>query len=317
MVLSGLFSVPLSESGFLLGAASGLGITAWRLLPGTRPIWSSAPPGQLLALGFLIGLLLVGGIGDAVVTGEAALPLSLPLGLVLLVLAQWAADKREAPLWLRGIYSLPAVALISGATGLPDAWLALVVGASILLLSPIVASFELSWAPLRLTFPMMLLTSLGIYYTVPDPEEAMVLLGVALSLTPLTLAPAAPRGSAFAGATCYVAVVAWVSAAGGFGRPSSVLGGILAIGLPAIEPLARRAFSGGKVVGRPTASIRILFLLTQGLLVVAASRVVGLQETAVVSVLLGVALVVVGFIMLGTAEAIAGSVRDGRRKGVR
>ena len=304
MIRDWLPSFPLVEPGFLLGMVAGLALATWRLVPRTRSIWSSASAGELVAAGFIVGLLLMGGLGDEVVTGAPALPLALPIGLVLLAVSQRASDRLGHPLWARAAFAIPGVALISFATGLPGTSLALVVGAATLALTPIVASFESSWARLRLTFPFMAMSSLGVYYTVPDPEEAMVLVGVTLALVPLVLVPAASRTTGFNSSVCWVAVVAWVSASGGFGRESAVVGGILALGLPALEPLARHLLPGLAFRLGSTASTRALFLVLHALLVVAASRIVGLQESLALSILLAIALLAVGLITLGAAGAV-------------
>jgi hypothetical protein len=293
MFLSGFFSFPLFEPPFLLGGVAGLVLTAWGLAPWARSK-GFAVPGEMLACAFLLGLLLSSGLGDAVVTGEPALPPVLPIGLILLVVGQRLANERGARLGLRAAWTLPGTVLISVGTGLPAAWLAVVVAATILAFTPVVASFESIWDRARLMFPFMAVSSIGIYYTVPDPEEAMILMGAALALVPLALAPVTARLAPFGSSSGWVAVVTWVSAAGGYGRPSSVVGGILTLGLPAVEPVARHVFPRLMLPTLISKPRRALFLILHGLLVLVASRIIGLQQSVSVAILGGFVVVAVG-----------------------
>jgi hypothetical protein len=123
----------------------------------------------------------------------------------------------------------------------------------------------------RFAVPLLAITALGIWATVPDTEEARGLLGILVLLTvvaqPWSLSSVGPSG-AFAVAGVFV----WVGAVGGFGRDGSIVGAWAAIGLlglawPELEaPLARL---------RPWT-----ILLLQVAVVSIMSRIAGLRDSA-------------------------------------
>ena len=89
--------------------------------------------------------------------------------------------------------------------------------------------------------PLLFAVSVGgVYATVPDTEQALVLLGVAAPVAllgwPLRRAVLGPAGSPTA-----VAVLAWSAAVGGVGRPSSIVGAVGCLGLFVVGPLSRRS----------------------------------------------------------------------------
>ena len=105
----------------------------------------------------------------------------------------------------------------------------------------------------------------GVYATVPDTEQALVLLGVAAPVAllgwPLRRAVLGPAGSPAA-----VAVLAWSAAVGGVGRPSSIVGAVGCLGLFVVGPLSRRSV-------RTSAPVVVA---AHALLVLVSARVAGL-----------------------------------------
>ena len=98
---------------------------------------------------------------------------------------------------------------------------------------------------------LWLLTVFGVYVTVPDTELIRPLVGVAIPLAlcgwPLRVARVGAGGAA-AG----IALLMWVGAAEGYGRPGSIVGAAAALGLFLVEPAGRSAAPppGGAVVAR-------------------------------------------------------------------
>jgi hypothetical protein len=100
------------------------------------------------------------------------------------------------------------------------------------------AVFDRRWGHRGYSPILLAVTVVGIYETVPDPGDALVLLGVALPIAVLGWPrPLLRVGSA--GSFAVAGVLAWVVARGGYGRQSSIVGGIACFGLLAVEPLIR------------------------------------------------------------------------------
>lgn len=93
------------------------------------------------------------------------------------------------------------------------------------------------WAPLGA--PFLALTVVGVSVAVPDTEEAATLLGVtavvALSAWPVGRLRIDP-----AGAAATTALLAWVVAVGGRGRPPSIVGATACLALLAAAPVGHR-----------------------------------------------------------------------------
>lgn len=93
---------------------------------------------------------------------------------------------------------------------------------------------------------MLAVSAFGVYFTTPDTEHAMVLVGVAVAVAlagvPLPLGSLGP-----AGATPAVAVLAWTVAVDGTFRAGSIVGGLACLGMFVVEPVVHRALA---VAGR-------------------------------------------------------------------
>ena len=93
---------------------------------------------------------------------------------------------------------------------------------------------------------LLAVSAFGVYFTTPDTEHAMVLVGVAVAIAlagvPLPLGSLGP-----AGATPAVAVLAWTVAVDGTFRAGSIVGGLACLGMFVVEPVVHHALA---VVGR-------------------------------------------------------------------
>jgi hypothetical protein len=203
-------------------------------------------------------------MADALAGRYDDLAVGLLLGLVatLACLAAWAWRRRRRP---GAPTPVVGVALAAGgaagilATTGPPATLALpppgiavaaVAGA-------LLADFDRRWRRHGLAPLLLAVSAAGVYATVPDVEAAVVVLGVALPLAllgwPGPLAPGGvpvpgprpgpprppPPSLGVAGSLAAAALLVWTVAAGGAGRPGSVVGGLGCLGVLAVEPLAR------------------------------------------------------------------------------
>jgi hypothetical protein len=141
--------------------------------------------------------------------------------------------------------------------------------------------------PQQLVGVMLAITAFGIWVTVPETEAARALLGASLPMAFATWRPFGGARFGHAGAFALAGLLVWVVATGGEARPASVVGGWACIGAFALLPHFKPApvwFVGRK---------RTATVLLHGLLVLVASRVIGLWESG------GVALVAVAIVGVG------------------
>jgi hypothetical protein len=134
----------------------------------------------------------------------------------------------------------------------------------------------------------------GVWAVVPDVESAVVVLGAALPPALLGWPGPLARGGlvalGVAGSLAGTALLVWVVATDGAGRPVSIVGGLACLGVLAVEPLARRL--GGRGPGGPPLPAAVL-VAAHLVLVAVASRVVGRRETVAEALPLAVAELVV------------------------
>jgi hypothetical protein len=107
-----------------------------------------------------------------------------------------------------------------------------VVGATLL------SDFDSRWCRRGLGPVLLAVSMLGIYATVPDTEQALVLLGLALPLA-LTFWPWPVASLGVAGSLATTGLVVWTISAGGAGRTSSIIGGLACLGVLVLEPITR------------------------------------------------------------------------------
>jgi len=235
-------------------------------------------------------------------TSAAFIAVSLAIGARLTLLAALAA------LALGGWMSRPP----SGSARAPFGWALIALGAGtmiwrggfpeigwLLVLAPLaivlIGSTLAAWStrlPQESLGIMFAITAFGIWVTVPETEGARALLGASL---PMGLATLRPIGAklGYAGAFALAGLMVWVVATGGEARAASIIGGWACIGAFAILPHYRPPpvwFVQRK---------RTTTLLLHGLLVLIASRVIGLWESGVV------ALAAVGIVGLGVYFGLA------------
>jgi hypothetical protein len=226
-------------------------------------------------------------------TSAAFIAVSLAIGARLMLLAALAA------LALGGWMARPP----SGSARAPFGWALIALGAVtviwrggfpeigwLLVLAPLVivliGSTLAAWStrlPQESVGIMFAITAFGIWVTVPETEGARALLGASL---PMGLATLRPIGAKLghAGAFALAGLLVWVVATGGEARSASIIGGWACIGafalLPHYNPPPARL-----VAKRP-----IMTVLFHGLLVLVASRVIGLWESgslALIAVIAG------------------------------
>ena len=152
--------------------------------------------------------------------------------------------------------------------------------------------------PQEVLGPMVAISAFGIWATVPDTEAARAMLGVSL---PMALGTVRPIRAALtsAGAFPVVALLVWATAAGGEGRPASIIGGWACLGALVILPLYKRPIRGW-IEARP-----LVVVLFHAVLVGVASRIIGLWES--------VGLAIIAVLALGVAAYLAVRPLSGAR----
>jgi hypothetical protein len=247
-------------------------------------------------IGLCVALLVNGGLGGPVATSVAALAPGLLAGLVALAAGREAREGLPAERRvLRWGTVLPGAGLIGIAAGLSTDpwWVPPLAAVLVVAAAPLLSNFDRRWGPRGLPPILLVMSTVGLFYTLPDPEEAAVLLGVAAALALLALPPIrawyGPSGSwVLAGA------FVWTVAAGGYGRGSAIIGGIGCLGAFVAEPLAHR-LARASGAQRGTWAIAIV----HGATVLVAARVAGLQSNP------GVALTIAAANLAGLVAALA------------
>lgn len=283
----------------------GLVVTlAWR---------SSGDRGAVPVGGLLLSAAVVVGLAE---TGR--LPNTLVLGVAALAMAGLMADARDArPLTLAALLVPGAVLVATGGNLPPDPWLRGVVAVGIVAGAVLLSDFDTRWADWGAGPVLVPITAGGILVTVPDTEQALVLLGAALPLALLGW-PLIKVSLGRSGSSAIVGLLVWTAAMGGYHRQSAVIGGIGSLGLLAVEPAAgwlagRAGHPFDRLSGRPWAVV-LMAAVHLGL-VLLVSRLAGLQDSLRLGAVITVT-VLAGAITAG-AVATRRVGRELRRSGVR
>jgi hypothetical protein len=199
----------------------------------------------------IAGLVVAGAFVFAVKPARALtigyLPIALPTnvcrGLVYLAAAGLVVELLVAwhpSLGLLGlVVTIPGAVVITHQTRLPtEHWVAPLVVATTVVGGTLVADLDRrharrGWGPV-----LFAITVVGVYFTVPDTELALVLLGASLPLIVLGW-PFALTSIGWIGAYPAVGVLAWTAAYEGVGRPAAIIAAVACLGLFVVEPITR------------------------------------------------------------------------------
>lgn len=282
--------------------------------------------------GVAAAALLLVGLAVAVRGRGRPLPLG---GLVIAAGCLWSiADSRHVPAAVAlGVVGIGAVAGLSHlhrvsrwysfALAVPFAWvigfhgeLVAVAWARVLVTvaasagAMLVAEFDDAWRRQAPGLTLFVVTALGVYATVPDTELVAAVLGVSLPLLvlgwPVRIATLGRPGAAAA-----VALLMWAGAAGGEGRPASIISVAVCLGLligtPAGQVLFPRA--GDPLRRVPPGMLMLSLVGSHMVIVLGASRVAGQLSDPLAAALLGsltgVAAVLIGAVFRPATPAQA------------
>jgi hypothetical protein len=261
----------VDSSGFLVALLAGIGASLFAVIITPRTMRSMAF-GVAAFVAALAGL-----------AAEDVLNAALPAGL-LLVAAAALATARSQPVVRTAALAPGGALLVTLAAEGTAGWARAFVFVTIIVAGPAAAAVDRRFP--YLTFALLAVSALGAYATVPDTEQARALVG---ALVPVAVVAFFRRDlSEPTSPTFGVALVAWVALVGGVGRPGSVVGAIGCLGVLVLGPLARR--------GSPA-----LVVAVHVPVVVVASRIAGLRQSAWTAaiVLLPVAVVAVALLAAG------------------
>jgi hypothetical protein len=239
----------LSSTGFVVALLMSGGVSLFAVLIARGTVRSAA-------LGLAVVIAAFAGLA-----AEDVLPGALLVAVFLLAGARIVAASRSFAVRAATLAPGGVVLVTLAATGTPG-WARGLVFAAVLVASPASEIVDRRFAPLTFTF--IAISSLGVYATVPDTEQARSLVG---ALLPVAAAALASRRAESVGPNVSVALVAWVGLVGGVARPGSVVGAVGCLGVLALGPLCRR--------GTP-----VLLIVLQVALVGVSSRVAGLRYSA-------------------------------------
>lgn len=281
--------------------ALGVGAVAALLCAAAGSIWRRRGSGPASIGGLVLATaLLVAQYGDGPV------PRRLVLGLIVLAaagLVPAGSHLRRTLAWSATVVGAWMVVSSTGIS-LADGWLVLGI-AAVLLLAIALSRGDSATRDAALGLPLFALSVIGIFFAIPDTEDALVLMGVSLPMAvngwPIRLASLGG-----AGAHVVVGLSVWTIIRGGYVRPSSMLGALACLGVLAA------ILTGWGRASAQSHPLEVLGIITFHLgLVFVASRVVAVQSVGVAGTL-ATALVLVALIVgRGIAGLLGADKRDG------
>jgi hypothetical protein len=316
MIATSLHAI-VSRSEFRHGLDWGVACAAAGAVVGMFWLYRFRRPAPIA--GLLITLAFVGGTRHS--TG---LPHNVANGLVYLVVAGFAAELLGLwwrPLALAGIvFAIPGAVMLTSNTGVPDvSWIRTLVVVTVAVGGTLVADFDRRYHAPAWSVVLFAISVGGVYFTVPDTERALVLLGACLPLMllgwPVALASFGTTGSYAA-----VGALAWIAAFEGVGRRSAIIGGVACLGLFVVEPLYRLSKLEAPTIfdKLPKNALAVVpVAAAHAALVAGASRLAGLRPTVRQAGWLAAGDLAVGLVIVMLVDGEVSRIRPGRGRVVR
>jgi hypothetical protein len=206
----------------------------------------------------------------------------------------------DAPLLIGAAAAVPGALVVAADADVTEFdWAKTVSIVAIIAASALLADFDDYGKRAGLAPVLFAATAIGVYYTVPDTEEAVVLVGATLPLVLLGFPkPFASLGRA--GTFALVGAVVWVASVDGRGRDTAIIGAIGCFGIMVLDPLLDRVLpERPERIVRPWSWPFLAVAGTHAALVVVSSRVAGTSE----SLSRGVVILAVAFAVAAVALA--------------
>jgi hypothetical protein len=271
-VMLGVMGALVRSSGFVVALLTASGVSLFAVL-------IARGAARSVALGLAVVVAAFAGLA-----AEDVLPGALIVAAFLLAAAALVARGRSYA--VRGAALCPggAVLVTLAAPGTP-AWARGLAFVAVVVASPTSEIVDRRFP--SLTFAFIAVSSIGVYATVPDTEQARSLVGAFVAVA--VVAMASRRSSESVGPSVSVALVAWAGLVGGVARPGSVVGAISCLGVLAL----------GSLVRRPTL---VRLAAVHAVAVVLASRVAGLRQSAWTALAIAVPIMVIAALALVAGE---------------
>jgi hypothetical protein len=262
--------------------------------------------GRPIALG---GTIIVAGGLWSVADGPH-LPGAVVLGVIGIGAAGGLTHAHRLPRWYCVALAVPfAWAIAFRGELVSTLWARVFVMTVISVGAILVADFDDSWrrdAPGLLLFAI---TAIGVYTTVPDTELVAAVLGASLPLALLGW-PSRVATLGRSGAAAAVALLMWVAAAGGEGRPASIMPAAACLGLLVGSPVGRLLFPrAGDRLRLARGPLLLSLVISHVVIVLVASRVGGQVSVPVAAAafaaVMGLAAVVIGALFRPPTRAVA------------
>lgn len=245
-----------------------------------------------------------------VALGAGATPRRLVLGLVVLAVAGLVPSTSPLPRmlgWLAGVAG-GWLAISASAVGLTQGWIVLATAVVVCLAIAMSRADEVTRSA-AIGLPLFALSVVGVFFAVPDTEDALLLLGVSLPMAvngwPVRLAS---LGSA--GAHVLAGLSVWTIIRGGYVRPSSMVGALACVALVAAISI------GWRNAGKRSQPLEVLGVIAFHLgLVFVASRVVAVQSVGLAGALAAALLLLALIIGRGVARLGRDRTDGGARRG--
>lgn len=230
------------KDGFAVGLALAVVVLALGFGISKLPRRTHAPLG-LTGPAWVIACLIV--IGGAFGYEQIdTFPSGLLWGLAALFVAGELADRTPNPKIIGAVLALPGAVLVGVSSDFPGpSWSQNLVIGTIIVASPLAADLDRRCARLGLGPVLWLIAVAGLYWTVPDTERVRPLIGAALPLA-FTGWPLRFSRMGAGGISAGIALLTWVAAFEGRGRPGSIVGAVASLGLFVVEPIGRMLAKG-------------------------------------------------------------------------
>ena len=289
----------LSHEGFQGGLVAGLGLLLAFYL--ASRFTKSPVPGWAIA--FTSGVILV-------LSLQFELEQDILVGLGLIALAGLAIDVAHALRWKPLAYAsrilawgavvAAVVSFTSTSNPSGEPWVDIVFPIVVLLVGASVWSYRFG-PNANLLGPILTVTIAGIWVTIPETDMFTIAVGAGLGLGLATLAPI--RARAFAtGAFVLVALVAWLTIAGGETRDLSIIGGWVSFGVLPMVPLLGLM---GVRPNRQSVVLGVHFVYS-----ILATRVVDIWDSIPISLVVIGALVAIAAVVLVRFGVMAAVERE-------
>jgi hypothetical protein len=204
-----------------------------------------------------------------------------PTPVVLGVIGVGAAGALTHVHWMSRSYCFALAIPFAAAIGfrgelVTDVWVRILVTLAASAGALLAAEFDHGWRADAPGLTLFAISAVGVYATVPDTELVAAVVGVSLPLLVLGW-PTRLATLGRAGGSAAVALLVWAGAAGGEGRPASIIAAVACLGLLVGSPVGRLLLPrvGDRFRRARSGALALSLVASQIVLVLVAARVGG------------------------------------------